>query len=349
MIKKITIIGWTSWFWEWLAKFLKKDFWEINIIIIWRNAEKWEKTAKKIWVIFSNNSEKEVKNSDIVIFSTPISQTEKIIKNIWPKINPNAIVADVTSIKWFPAKTMKNYCPKTCIIIPIHPMFWPSISSIASQVFVLCPEEKIKKENSYIFLKKYIEKKWWNIIETSPKEHDKIMAVVQWLTHFSLFTIWETINRLWINVKFSQQFVSPIYKILLASVSRYMNQNPALYADIQINNEEVIKVQKVFKEVRDDFSNFVKNKDKKSFIETIEKTKKHFSETAENGQKYTDKIIFLISKQIEKIEENIWKIIEFENIYSRKKISWKIEKLDQNNWEIIFENWEKININEWIC
>jgi len=347
LVKKIVIIGWTSGFWKWLALFIKNEFPENNIVITWRNIEKWEKIAKEVWVIFSNNNKKEVQNADIVIFSTPISKTEEIIKEVWPEINPTWIVLDVCSIKWFPTKALKKYCPKTCTIIPTHPMFWPSISSIASQVFVLCPDEKTKEKKSYIFLKQYLEKKWANIIESNPEEHDKMMAVVQWLTHFSLFTIWETIHRLWIDVKFSQKFVSPIYKILSSSVSRYMNHKPWLYADIQMNNSEVLEVHKTFMEVRNDFSSFVKNKDKKSFVEMLEKTKVHFWETAEEWQLYTDKIIFLISKQVENIEKNIWKEAEFENIHSREKIKWIIKNFKQEEF-VIFENWEKIDIKEWI-
>lgn len=347
-MRKIVIIWWTSWFWKWTAWFIKKEFPENEILITWRNTEKWEKASKETWTKFSTENISEVKNADIVIFCLPISKTESAIKEIWPHINPKAVVLDVTSIKWFPAKAMKQYCPKTCTIIPTHPMFWPYVSSIASQVFVLCPDSETEKTIEYIFLKNFLSEKWSHIIEVDPEEHDRMMAVVQWLTHFSLFTIWETIRRLWIDVEFSQKFVSPIYKILSSSVSRYVSQDPWLYADIQMNNEEVLKVHKTFMEVRNDFSKFVQEKDKKSFIETIEKTGKHFWKTAVEWQQYTDKIIFLLSKQTENIKAKIWKKAEFENIYTREKLKWKIEEFNQKTRKVYLDIWEVISTNEWV-
>jgi prephenate dehydrogenase len=41
-------------------------------------------------------------------------------------------------------------------------------------------------------------------------------------------------------------FVSPIYKLMIASVSRYIGHSPELYADIQMNNEEILKIHDLF-------------------------------------------------------------------------------------------------------
>jgi prephenate dehydrogenase len=71
-------------------------------------------------------------------------------------------------------------------------------------------------------------------------------------------------------------FVSPIYKIMISSVARYLNQNPKLYSDIQIYNTEVLEVHKIFMETTNDFNNFIKNKDEINFIKTVESTAEYF-------------------------------------------------------------------------
>jgi CTP:phosphocholine cytidylyltransferase-like protein len=53
----------------------------------------------------------------------------------------------------------------------------------------------------------------------------------------------------------------------------------------------------------------------------------------------------MISKQVEIIEQNIWKEIKLINIYSKEQISWKIEKYQ--NEIIYFDNWKNYNIDEW--
>jgi prephenate dehydrogenase len=48
------------------------------------------------------------------------------------------------------------------------------------------------------------------------------MAVVQGLTHYSMFVIGKTIKKYSVDVLKTLDFVSPIYKIMIASVSRYI-------------------------------------------------------------------------------------------------------------------------------
>ena len=347
MKQNITIIWGTDGFWKWLSIFLVENFWkDIELTITWRKKEKWTKLAKKLNCSFETDNIKAVKNADITIFSTPISVIEETIKQVAPHLKDGSIASDICSIKKFTSKALKKYAPKSVLVIPTHPMFWPSTWIIDGQIIALTPlSENDKQDLRYIYLKSLLKKLWAKIIEESPKEHDKMMAVVQWLTHFDMFVLWETIKELWIDVKKSLNFVSPIYKIMLSSVWRYIYQHPKLHWDIQMYNDEVLKVHKVFMKTTNKFNKFVEEKNEESFINTIVWTHKYFWETAKKWHIYTDKIIYLISKQIEIIENNIWKEIKLTNIYSKQIKKWIVKKYKNEN--IYFENWEKYNIDEW--
>ncbi len=347
MKHNITIIWGTSWFWKWLAKFLLINFQNnINLIITWRDIKKWEILAKELWCNFSNDNIKSVENADITIFSTPISIIKKTIEQVAPYLKKWSLVSDVCSIKKFPSNALKKYSPKWVLVLPTHPMFGPSTWTIAWQIFVLTPlKQEDKSDNRYIFLKSFLEKSWAKVIESNPVEHDKMMAVVQWLTHFDMFVLWETIKRLNIDVEKSLDFVSPIYKLILSSVWRYIYQHPKLHWDIQMYNDEVLNVHKVFMQTTNDFNKFVINKDEDSFINTILETNKYFWENAEKWQIYTDKVIYLISKQIELIEKNIWKKITLTNIYSKEIITWILDKYENEN--IFMKSWTNYDINKW--
>ena len=355
MKQKITIIGWTDWFWKWTAEFLLKHFWnDIDLTVTWRNIEKWEKLISLFQreypqgeelLKFSIDNIASVKNADITIFAVPIAFMEESIKNIAPYLKKNSVVLDICSIKDFPSNSLEKYSPESVLVIPTHPMFGPFISSIAGQIFVLTSEEKVKEDFRYKFLVNFLKKSSAKILETTPQKHDRMMAVVQWLTHFDVFVFGETIKRLWVDIETSLNFVSPIYKLMISSVARYMNQNPKLYSDIQMYNKEILKVHSTFIEVSNEFNKIVETKDEKNFIKTIESTQEYFWENAQKWQLYTDKIIYLISKQIELVEKNIWKYINFENIYSQKI---RKEKITDYKNEIIFlENWEKLKLDEW--
>ncbi len=347
MIKQnITIIWWTDWFWKWIAEFLLKHFLSnINLTVTWRNNQKWEKLSKKLNISFYTDNIESVKNADITVFAVPIAFMEETIKQVAPYLKQNSVVLDVCSIKDFSSKTLKKYSPENVLVIPTHPMFGPFISSIAGQIFVLTAQEKDREDFRYKFLVDFLRKSSAKVLETSAKEHDRMMAVVQWLTHYDIFVFGETMRKLWVDIKKSLDFVSPIYKLKISSVARYMHQNPWLYSDIQMYNKEILEVHKAFMETSTKFNKFVEQKDVQNFISTIEETKKYFWENAKKGQTYTDKIIYLISKQIDLVKQNIWKNIKLENIYSGKVLEEKI--IDYKDEIIFLQNWEKLDINEW--
>ena len=346
---KISVIWWTSWFGLWTANYIKKHFPNTEITITWRNIEKWQKIAKENNLIFTNDNKKAIQQADVTIFSVPISYMEETIKEFAPYAKKDSIMLDVCSIKWFPAQTMQKYAPKWTLIIPMHPMFGPYIEDIAGQIFVLTPlDENTKTDKRYLLLKEFLQKKAAKIIETTPTNHDKMMAVVQWLTHINMFSVWETIKRLWISVEESLNFVSPIYKLMISSVARYVGHDVKLYGDIQMYNPEVLKVHDKFMEVIQDFNKTVQEKNEKEFVSIIEWTKNYFWEkTTSFGQKYTDKIIYLLTEQIKKINENIWKNMEFKNIYDKNKVvKWKVKAI---NWyEVVFDDGKKLDISEYI-
>lgn len=344
-MKNITIIWWTSGFGEWVWSFILENFKDIKLIITWTNEKKAKIVAEKLKCDYSINNIEAVKNAQIVIFSIPIELTEKILKEVCPHIKSWSVVFDVTSIKTFPAKTMMQNVKKDVLVIPTHPMFWPYNSSIAWQIIVLTPDEKVKKDIRYINFKKFLKSLGAKTIESTPEEHDRMTAVIQWLTHYNMFLIWETLKKLWVDIKKSMWFVSPVYKILISSVSRYVSHNPKLYADIQMYNEEVLKVQDVFIETAIEFNKIVKNKDKENFVNTINNTKKFFWENALKWQKYTDKIIYMISKQVETFNKNIWKEIIIKNIYSKENVKWIFKELKDDT--IYFEDDRSFNFDEW--
>ncbi len=346
-MKKIVIIGWTDGFWKWLAGFIFKNFWDkIKLVITWRNEKKWQKVAVEIWCKFSKNTREEILDSDFTVFAVPIWITTKIIEIYAPYLKLWSMVLDVTSIKKQPAEALQKYSPEWVFILPTHPMFGPFISSIAGQIFVLCPLKEVdKKDKRYIFLKNFLVKSWAKVIEEFPEQHDKMMAIVQWLTHINMFVLADTMKKLNFDIKKSFNFISPIYKIMISSVWRYVWQNPKLYADIQMNNSEVLKVHKEFMKSIQEFNNFVLEKDEESFIENIDESKKYFANEAEAGQIYTDKIIFMLSKQVELAEKLVWKVINLENIYSKQIKKEILEKFKDR--KLFLKNGEVLELDKW--
>ncbi len=345
-IFKVTILWGTDGFGKWLAIYALKNFWNsVQLTITGTNILKWEKVSEQIWCFFSNDNIFAVKEADIIIYSVPIAQTTSIINQTIDYIKSWAIVSDVTSIKKAPSLALQKRAD--IIAIPSHPMFGPFLSSIAGQVIVLTPQESVKKQASYKKLKNFLEWEKAKVIEASPVYHDKMMAIVQWLTHFNMFVVWETMKRLGCNIWDSMDFVSPIYKLMISSVERYLSQNPRLYADIQMFNEEVLEVHEKFLETAHNFHTSVKNRELEKFCSDIESARDFLGvENCEIGQKYTDKVIYLMGRQIDILKKSLWKKIKIQNIYSWEEIFWILESFTthsftlQEFWEYILDEYD---------
>lgn len=343
-IYKISILWGTDGFWKWLTEYILREFSSyVSITITGRNIEKGTALSRELRVTFMQDNLKAVKEADIVIYSVPISLTEKIIWETLPLIKSWAVIADVTSIKKFPSHTM--HVRKDLIVIPTHPMLGPYISSIAGQVFVLTPNKVSEQTQEYKFLKKFLKNQKAKVIESTPEYHDKTMAVVQWLTHLNMFVIWETMKRLGFNIADSLDFISPIYKLMASSVGRYLGQNPWLYADIQMYNDEVLWVHEKFLDTANNFHNSVKNKDYDKFCSDIISAREFlWEENCQQGQEYTDKVIYMMGAQIDILKTNLWNKIWLKNIYSWEYLQCVLEKYEW--WNIFLSGWKIYNIDE---
>ena len=123
---------------------------------------------------------------DVLFLAMPISQVEDICKQIKTKLEPETIVADVCSVKVYPAKVMRQILPKNQPLIGTHPLFGPDSAGRAKTLkgfkIVVCPLRASKpKLQSFT---KILKKLQAELIFTTPENHDLQMARSQALIHY---------------------------------------------------------------------------------------------------------------------------------------------------------------------
>lgn len=120
----------------------------------------------------------------VVILCVPISAMQATLKEIAPLLAPGTIVADVCSVKEFPAQWMREFLPDSVDIVLTHPMFGPdsAANSLIGHKIVLCPERV--DTQFYFKIKEWLAHKGLKIIETTPSDHDQKIAVSLSMTHF---------------------------------------------------------------------------------------------------------------------------------------------------------------------
>nr|WP_181501107.1 prephenate dehydrogenase [Methanococcus maripaludis] len=310
----ISIIGGTDGLGKWFASFLKNRGYDV--LVSGRDVIKGKEVEKELRVTYTNNNIDAAEKGDIVIISVPINVTESVIKEVAPHVKPGSLLMDITSIKERPAKLMAEFSKTGVFVLPTHPMFGPETPSLNRQVVILTPTENEKTNPFFEKIKEFLEIEGAKVIVVSPKEHDKIMGVVQGLTHFVYISLGSTLKDLGIDIKESRNFASPIYELMINIIARIIGQNPYLYADIQMHNPQIKTIHDTFIKNCENISEIVQNKDRDSFVENMKNSARHFGNETKRGLNCSNKAVYAISKEIEKLIKSVGKEIGLKHIYS---------------------------------
>jgi prephenate dehydrogenase len=121
---------------------------------------------------------------DIVVLCVPMAAFEDAVKRIRNLVRPDALVVDACSVKEHPVRAMKKYLPKTVGLLATHPNFGPdsAADSLEGRKIVLC---RVRMKNGdYLRAKNVLKRKGLDVVEMTPREHDRRMASSLVLTHF---------------------------------------------------------------------------------------------------------------------------------------------------------------------
>ena len=142
-------------------------------------------TAERIAAVGAvASSLEQVCQQRFLILSVPISAMPDTLKRIGPMLPPQTVVIDVCSVKIHPLKWMRDFLPPHVFILGTHPMFGPdsAADSLEGRKLVLCRERMPK--GLYRRVHHYLRTKQLEVIETTPEDHDRQIAVSLSLTHF---------------------------------------------------------------------------------------------------------------------------------------------------------------------
>lgn len=182
-----------------------------------------------------------VEATEVVIVSVPIRSTVPVIREIAPFLSGDHLLCDVTSLKATPVAAMLE---TKADVLGLHPMFGPSVSSLKNQTVVACPA-RVAPERADDVLDVFREA-GAKVTVMDPLEHDRLMAVVQGLTHFTTLTLAGTMRRLSVDLPTLLSVTSPVYQIEMAVIGRILGQDPDLYGPILGENPAVPEVLDAF-------------------------------------------------------------------------------------------------------
>jgi prephenate dehydrogenase len=229
--KEVGIIGFGN-FGRFIAKHLKDKLG----VCVTDVADK-RKEAEEIGVTFT--SLENIVKKKIIILAVPMKNLKGILERIKNKLQPEALILDVCSLKMFSCKLMKETLPENVEIIGTHPLFGPqsASNSIKGMKVALCNvnarQETLEK------IKRFCESLGLKAIVTTPEEHDKQMAVSQALTHF----IGQTAKHMGLK---RVELSTKTFDDLMSIIDIIKNDTPALFENMQTMNPFAKKIREKF-------------------------------------------------------------------------------------------------------
>jgi len=223
---------------------------------------------------------------DLVIVSVPIHDTVRVIDEIAPLLKKDQLLCDFTSIKVRPVEAMLR---SKAEVIGLHPMFGPTVTSLRHQTIITCPARAC--DETLDDLLDLFRRQEAEITITTPETHDRMMAVVQGLTHFVTLCMADSLRRLGIGIDTTEAFTSPVYQMELSLMGRLLSQDPVLYADILQQNPFVPEVLSACRNSAGDLLSIVESQDPEAFRQFFEKNSRHLGNYCAKGQDMTDTLI----------------------------------------------------------
>jgi chorismate mutase / prephenate dehydrogenase len=238
------------------------------------------------------SSEEVAADADVVVISVPISVTEDVIRRVGPKLRPEALLLDVTSIKAGPLASM--LAATRASVVGTHPMFGPGAQSLAGQRVVVC---KGRGAAWYAWLVESFRARGLVVTEAEPDEHDRAMALVQVLTHFQTQVFGLALARSGVPLAESRRFTSPAYLLELYVAARHFAQAADLYGPIEMRNPATAQITAQFRRAADELAEILEMRDQARFDAMFREVRAFFGEFA---QEATEQSRFLIDRLVER-------------------------------------------------
>jgi len=250
-------------------------------IFVYENSKKNRIKIKKLKLpaVLSNSLQDSIKESQLIIFCTPMSEYKKVIIKINKFLTPKHIITDVGSSKLKSAEVFKKNLKKKIFFTSSHPIAGSEVSGpehgkqnlFENKWCVLIKDKKTNLKHL-----KYLSSFWKKIgsktVIMDSQKHDKIFSITSHLPHLIAYNL----------VKSAQDFErNQNYNLIkysaggLRDFSRIAASNEIMWRDIFFNNKNNIsRAIDLFIKNLNEFKKDINSKNNKSILKKLIQTKK---------------------------------------------------------------------------
>jgi prephenate dehydrogenase len=263
-----------------LALCIKKEHPE-SIITGFDISEDNLKLASMMGVIdnLSTTIEEGAKTADLIILSTPVKETEKIIEILSKiELKENVIITDVGSTKSVITEKSQVLLDKNVTFIGGHPMAGSHKSGVsASKVllfenafYLLTPHEKIKDQHVQCLLK-WLQGTNAKFLVISPEEHDLLAGAISHMPHIVAASLVHQADQISEKHKLVTRLAAGGFR----DITRIASSSPSMWRDILIHNKNVlIELMNEWKKEMDRVLTLIENERAEELYDYFSRAKK---------------------------------------------------------------------------
>jgi prephenate dehydrogenase len=246
---RIGVIGGTNGMGRWFARFLRRQGLDVAVC-----DEKTKRTPAGI-----------AGSCDVVVVSVPIGITVEVIESVGPLIRKDGLLMDLTSLKVSPVAAMLG--SSRCEVIGCHPLFGPRVRSAIGRRIVLCPA---RTKHWLSWLKSTLQAAGLLIVETTPEEHDRGMALVQGLNHANSLLMGLVLRDAGIGRVHGDDFNTPAFEEKMKLVRKVLHPNARLSAEIIMSNPHLPVILDQYEKKLADLKALIRKRDTQKLIACME-------------------------------------------------------------------------------
>ena len=249
-------------------------------VYVYEKNIKYQNQIKKInkKIILIKKLDKKIKDMDLVVISTPMSEYQKIIIKLNKNLNNKTLITDVGSTRRNVAKLIKEKLSKKLNWVMSHPISGSEASGpkygsknlFKNKWCILIKNKKNKLlENK---LSKFWKKLGSRILFMQEQEHDKVFAVTSHLPHLVAYNLIKTAQD------FQKTHKKNVIKYSaggLRDFSRIAASNEIMWRDVFFNNSKNIsKIIDLFIRNLKNFKMDINKKRNSLLLDKLKKSKK---------------------------------------------------------------------------
>lgn len=175
-------------------------------------------------------------DAGLVFLAVGLSSFESVLKSL-PELPANCLLVDISSIKEQPMKLMSAHHAHD--VIGLHPLFGPNIDCMAGHKIACC----IGKNQGGDWL--FQQFKLWGVdlVECEPREHDKVMFLVQAIRFYVFMMYGYILKNSNIDISIIKNLSPKPFEQIILLLQHFFSGNATVYQEIiKLNMDKVGKV-----------------------------------------------------------------------------------------------------------